>query len=265
MRPPLFYRRSGQGPALLLLHGYASSSLFWEPLRRELEPDFDVIAPDWLGFGRSQSLEPCRTVQEFAGRVLDLADFLELERFHVLGHSMGGFPVQELLVSHPRRLASATLYGSGLRVDKARRFESIAQTMERLERQGPLACSLPVLEKWFARPRSHVEERELCRRALQGMTVEGAAAALNAFESVDYTGRLGQAQAPVLVILGQHERSHPPASALELVQAMTQASLCVLPDCGHAAHLEQPVLFVQALRQFLLRRERLQDSVPAAC
>ncbi len=261
MGAPLYYRRSGQGPSLMLLHGYASSSLFWEPLHHALASHFDVIAPDWPGFGLSSPQSPYRSVQEFADGVAALADALELERFHVLGHSMGGFPVQELLLRHPQRLLSATLYGAGLRVDKGRRFETLDQTLMRLAEQGAQASSLPVLKKWFFRPERHPEEFELCRRALKGLTQEGAAAALKAFDSVDYSGRLGQVHVPALVILGQHERSHPLASALELVQAIPEANLCVLPDSAHAAHLEKPELFMLALIDFL--RQQHGEMGPA--
>lgn len=262
MNAPLFYRRSGQGPPLMLLHGYASSSLFWDPLRHALESHLDVIAPDWPGFGGSASQSPYQSVQEFAQGIIALADQLGLERFHVAGHSMGGFPVQELLLRFPHRLLSATLYGAGLRVDKTRRFETLEQTLARLAEQGAQASSLPVLKKWFFRPEQHPDAFELCRRALEGLTPEGAAAALRAFDGVDYSGRLDHVQVPTLVILGQHERSHPLASALELVQAIAQANLCVLPDSAHAVHLEKPELFTLALIGFLRQH---QDEVHSAC
>ncbi len=250
----MFYRRQGRGEAVMLLHGFASSSLFWAALMERLGTQFDVIAPDWPGFGATPEAVPYASLAGFAGGVIDLADKLGLERFHVIGHSMGGFVVQDLLCEHARRLHSAVLYGAGLSVNRARRFEAIAETLLRLEAEGVDATIKRVVSSWFADPVRDAKVHRLCVEAGRGMTLPAAAAAIRAMEHVDFTGRLGQAQTRALVISGEAERSHPPASAMELRDALANAHLCILPFCGHAAHLEQPEWFEMVVREFLLPR-----------
>lgn len=249
----MFYRRQGRGPALILLHGFASSSLFWSALMDSLQADFDVIAPDWPGFGAAGQELPYGRLQEFAAGVAALADELGLERFHVVGHSMSGFVVQELLCRHSARLDTAVLYGAGLSVNKGRRFETVAQTLQRLRTEGPAAAARRVVDSWFAQPSRSADAHAACLAAAAGMSVEAAAAAIEATQHADYTDKLQGCDTPVLVLGGEAERSHPPASALELQRALGNAHLCILPFCGHAAHLEQPQWFEAVLRSFLER------------
>ncbi|MDT4881856.1 3-oxoadipate enol-lactonase [compost metagenome] len=142
------------------------------------------------------------------------------------------------------------LYGSGLRVDPAARFEPIGQTHARLREDGPRATARRVLATWFREGERH-PAFAACLEDGASMSAAGAASMIEAAQGVDFSRRLRLAQAPALVILGEHERSHPLASALALRAALAQGSLCVLPDSGHAAHLECPSPFNAALRAFL--------------
>lgn len=247
----MFYRRQGRGEPVLLLHGFASSSLFWAELADRLGSRFDVIAPDWPGFGQSQGLAPYTNLDEFAAGVIQLADRLGLGDFHVVGHSMSGFVVQALLHQWPDRIKKAVLYGAGLSVNKARRFESIAQTLDRLRTDGPQLTSVRVIQSWFADIERDRHAYQHCLKAACGMTLAAASAAVQAMEQVDFSCQPPPAAKSVLVLAGEAERSHPPASALELSAALPGAHLGIVPFCGHAAHLEQPELFYLMVKRFL--------------
>ena len=247
----LQYRRWGNGVPLILIHGFASSSAVWEDFGQSLGDQFDVIAIDWPGFGASSEQTPLKSVQSFARAIIDFAAGLNVGPFFVMGHSMSGFVVQELLANHHDHVLGAVLYGAGLRLDKALRFESIDQTLRRLHEDGAQATALRVIGHWFVDPKANADAVEVCQRAAAGMTVSAADAAIRAFESLDYTGLLADVRKPVLIILGEGERSHPPQSALALRAALPGSHMAVLPFAGHAAHLEQPQLFSMILRQFL--------------
>jgi pimeloyl-ACP methyl ester carboxylesterase len=242
--------RQGSGRALFLLHGFCSSSAIWRDLMAELAGTRDVIAPDWPGFGRAARAEPLRGLPAYARALLALADELGIAGFDVLGHSFSGFVAQQLLCDAPARVGRAVLYGSGLRVDPAARFESIEQTLARLRADGPRATARRVLATWFREGERH-PAFAACLEDGVSMSAAGAVSMIEAAQEVDFSQRLRAVRAPALVILGEHERSHPLASALALRAALDKGSLCVLPDSGHAAHLECPLLFHAALRAFL--------------
>ena len=117
----IFYRVEGEGPPLLLIHGFPSASWDWAPLWPDLVARFRVIAPDLLGFGWSD--KPPR----HAYSILDQASLCEgllaelgALRAHILAHDYGDTVAQELLARHDERggrglaLASVCLLNGGL-------------------------------------------------------------------------------------------------------------------------------------------------------
>ncbi|WP_447920613.1 alpha/beta fold hydrolase [Achromobacter aegrifaciens] len=247
------FTRCGFGRPLFLLHGFCSSSAIWDGLASALAPERDVIAPDWPGFGRGAQAAPLQGLPAYADALVALADELGIGMFDVLGHSFSGFVAQQLLCTVPGRVGRAVLYGAGVRVDPAARFEPMEQTLARLRADGPQATARRVLGSWF-RAGEQAPAYTACLEDGMSMSAAGAASMIAAVDGVDYTRALAVVRAPVLVISGEHERSHPLASALALRAALTHGSLCVLPDCGHAAHLERPLLFNAAVREFLAGR-----------
>src|SRR3974390_1985140 len=74
------YRRAGDGPVLLLLHGIAGSSETWVPAMRLLQRDYTVVAPDLLGHGASAKPPGDYSLGNYAAGMRDLLDLLEIER-----------------------------------------------------------------------------------------------------------------------------------------------------------------------------------------
>lgn len=239
------------GTSLLLLHGFAASSAIWRPTMAALAGR-RCVAFDWPGFGARGGEPPCCDLAGFTAEALRQADAQGLAHFDVLGHSMAGFVVQELLCSHPRRVRRAVLYGAGLRIDPRRRFESAERTVARLREEGVASCVRRVTASWFARGEDD-PDHAACAEDGKRMSEQAGIAAVQAMQRADFTGRLGGVTAPVLVILGEHDHTHPPEAALALRQAIAGASLCVLPGCGHAAHLERQSWFNAVVADFLDR------------
>lgn len=242
--------RFGRGEPVILLHGFCGGADAWHPTLGHLCRAHDVIAPDWPGYGRNRDAAPLQSVAEMAEHVIALADALGLPRFHVIGHSMSGFVVQQLLIDHPGRIGRAVLYGSCLAMKRTGRFESAADTVDRLKREGVDATVERIAATWFAEGAAH-PAYVACVQVGKGMTMDAALAAMSACRDVDYTGRLGAVSSKVLVLIGERERTSPPEAALQLARELPGSSLCILPDCAHAAHLDRPDLFNQVVVQFL--------------
>ncbi|WP_155770578.1 alpha/beta fold hydrolase [Mycobacterium asiaticum] len=92
------FRRRGQGPAVLLLHGFPTWSFDYADVADDLEADHDVIAPDFLGYGASDKPNPyAYSVAESADLVEDLVAHLQLDSVVVVAHDYGGIVAQELI------------------------------------------------------------------------------------------------------------------------------------------------------------------------
>jgi len=102
------YRRAGDGSSLLFLHGLGFSKRWW-PLYDRLAQHFDVIVPDLPGFGDSPQAP---WMSDFDDMVLVLAEFADAigaGRFHLVGHSFGGWVAAEFAAFYPERVASLVL------------------------------------------------------------------------------------------------------------------------------------------------------------
>src|SRR5687768_18459463 len=84
------YRRAGSGPAILLIHVITSSSRTWRNVIPGLAEDYDVIAPDLLGHGRSGKPRGDYSLGAYASGLRDLLAVLDIDRVTVVGHSLGG-------------------------------------------------------------------------------------------------------------------------------------------------------------------------------
>lgn len=100
----MFVREAGEGPPLLLLHGWPQHGAMWEPLIDELAADHRVIAPDLRGFGRTEARPGGYLKHTLARDVLRLLDTKEIERATIVGHDWGGWIAWLLALEHPERV-----------------------------------------------------------------------------------------------------------------------------------------------------------------
>jgi len=100
----LHVAEAGEGPPLLLLHGWPQHGWMWRKLLAPLASEFRVIVPDLRGFGRSDAPAGDYLKRTLAGDVLELLDALEIERARLLGHDWGGWISWLLALDHPERV-----------------------------------------------------------------------------------------------------------------------------------------------------------------
>src|SRR4051794_28460475 len=106
----LFHQRRGAGEPLLLIQGMSGTHLSWgEQFVGDLERDFDVVAYDHRGIGRSDRVDDPFSIADLAEDAAGLLDALGWETAHVMGISMGGMVAQELALRHPERIRTLTL------------------------------------------------------------------------------------------------------------------------------------------------------------
>ncbi|MDZ4169706.1 MAG: alpha/beta fold hydrolase [Coriobacteriia bacterium] len=109
----LAYHRSGSGETVVLVHGITTYSFLWEGVAEPLEEEFDVIAVDLLGCGDSDMpLDVSYAIQDHADRLYEFVTALGVERFHLVGHDLGGGVAQIFAVRHPEMLLDLTVANS---------------------------------------------------------------------------------------------------------------------------------------------------------
>ncbi|MBI4571085.1 MAG: 2-succinyl-6-hydroxy-2,4-cyclohexadiene-1-carboxylate synthase [Chloroflexi bacterium] len=251
---------SGEGPPLLLLHGFTGSRVTWTP-HLEAWCGFKTIAVDLLGHGAADSpADPERyQMERCVEDLIALLDVLGVERTAVLGYSMGGRVALHLALHAPERLwalvlesASPGIEDAAEREERRRSDEALAERIERegLERfvayweEQPLFASQSRLPDAL---RSELRRQRLCNRPLG---LANSLRGLGAGRQEPLLRRLGELRVPVLLIAGDLDTKYCDL-ARRMAGALPCAQVEVVPEAGHAVHLEQLEVFDRVVRAFL--------------
>lgn len=246
----LAFKRAGSGPALVLVHGYLGGSDVWAGQMAAFGESHDVICPDLAGFGASAHLAAPDRIEGHARNVLVLLDLLGVDTFDLLGHSMGGMIVQEMVRLAPDRIRKLVLYGTGPQGVLPGRFETIAQSRARLATDGLAETASRIAATWFLHGRD-AEAFALCQELARRASLQAALASLDAWENWDGRTALAAIECPTLVLWGCHDRSYGWSQPEALWRGIKGAELAVVPGAAHNVHLEKPAIFNMLLADFL--------------
>jgi len=86
----------GKGFPLVFVHGFLGPSNMWDPQIDFFKDYFRVITPDLPGYGKSYKAKLHNSIQSIANLLLDCLEEKNIDKFYLLGHSMGGMIVQEM-------------------------------------------------------------------------------------------------------------------------------------------------------------------------
>lgn len=246
----LSFSRTGTGPALVFVHGYLGASGVWADQMAQFGSFRDVICPDLAGFGASARLHAPDTITGHAQQVLDLLDRLAVDRFDLVGHSMGGMIAQDMVRLAPERVRRLVLYGTGPQGVLPGRFETIAQSRARLLQDGLAATTDRIAATWFLHG-SKAPSFALCASLGRQASLQAALASLQAWENWDGRDHLAAIGCPTLVLWGSHDRSYNWSQPEALWRGIAGADLAVIPSTAHNVHLEKPQLFNTLVADFL--------------
>ena len=248
----------GNGPPLLLVHGFPSNAIAWSLVMRRLEPHRSMVAPDMVGFGRS-TRRPRRALggEDYADRLAALLDALGLERVDVAGLSWGGSVVQRLAARHPERVNRLVLVAS---VSAARVLPLGTANLLGLA----LAIRAPALARLAVRrfvTRAAADPGlptdALVRGYVEPLQMPGTLAALRRFVRDTAATKpidLGRILAPTLVIVPQDDRIVAPAVGAEIAAMIPVSRFEPLVGVGHAVQFEAPDRVAELMLDFLARR-----------
>lgn len=253
------YVRAGKGQALVLVHGYLGGTAQWQGEIDRFSARHDVIAPNLPGFGAAADRPGCDTIAGMAQAVFALLDALAVDRFALLGHSMGGMVVQEMARMRPHAIARLVLYGTGPLGMMPNRFEPLATSRKRLISDGVAATTARIGATWFKRG-AEASAFPLVARIGARASLQAAEAALDAMAAWDGRAALPNLAMPTLLIWGDADRSYRWPQIEALWTNLPDVRLSVIPGAAHAAHLEKPLLFHAVLEDFLSEIEQPTDA-----
>jgi pimeloyl-ACP methyl ester carboxylesterase len=262
----LFYEERGAGEPLLLVMGIGGDHLAWALQVREFARGFRTISFDNRDVGQSSTADGEYDVADLAADTIALADALGLERFHLLGISMGGAVAQEVALSARERVLTLTLCmtwgGSG--AYGAARAETLARTAHLLDREEHIDQMLGfcLTERAYARPGVVDALKRMMRDNPQPQSMDSFARQARATGRHETRSRLGSLALPVHVIGAEQDVLVPVWKSRELADLIPGAELTVIEGQAHAANLEDPKGFNATVLGFLRAHaaERTTDA-----
>lgn len=249
------YRRTGEGPVLLLLHGAVCDSRVWRLAASAFSDDHTVVAWDAPGCGESSDPPDDFRMPEFADCLAAFIDALALETPHVIGHSWGSALALELCLRHPNLVRSLILVGgyagwagSLPSDDVQRRLTFALAAADAIETGEWNPRSMPGLFSDALPPEHAAELVEI----MSAIRPAGTRTMAHALAECDLRSRLGDVVAPTLLVYGDADERSPLSVAHELHRAIPHSSLAVMPGLGHLCLLEDPDAFEAVVRSFLV-------------
>ena len=255
----LFHQRSGEGEEpLLLIQGMSGTHLAWgEPFLAGLAQDFDVVAYDHRGVGRSDRVDVGFTIAELAQDAAGLLDELGWETAHVAGISMGGMVAQELALAHPERIRTLTLGctycgGEGSQLAPPETMGRLAAGWQSGDRELAIRTGFEVnvSPEHAAQPGAYETFRAMAKALPAPIPV--IMLQMQAIAGHDTSARLPSLERPTLVVHGDADAMLPVGNGRMIASLIPGARLEVLEGVGHMFWWERPERSAALIREHAL-------------
>lgn len=237
---------------VLVLHGWFGDYTVWEPTFNSLDKDrFTYVFMDYRGYGKSRDIEGDYTMREIAGDAISLANDLDCENFHVIGHSMGGMAMQRLIldIDDRKRVKSAVgidpVPACGGQLDEQiwALFEGAIKNDENRYNILDFTTGNRNSAQWL----NYMVERS------HASTTESAYAGyLNAWVKENFAEEAKGLETPTLVCIGEHDHAFS-KEAMEgtYLAWLPNSQLEIIANAGHYPMQEAPVNLATVMEAFI--------------
>ena len=255
----LYYETAGDpsSPPLLIISGLSdyTPKCAWQVAG--LAGDFFVVTFDNRGAGRSSPVSPGYSVADMMTDAVAVLDALNISQTHVFGFSLGGMSALHLTLNHPDRVKrlvlGCTTAGGWLTVYPDETvIAALVQPQLSSDRRDDFYNSL-----WMSASERSIQQQPDLIKALEEISManpqspEGYAAQIQALLSHDVADRLGEIQAPTLVLHGEEDRMIPQENGRLLAGHIRGAKLILYPNAGHLFFIEQAENVNRDIHHFL--------------
>ena len=268
--------RTGQGPSLLLLHGWPEFWWTWEPVMQRLANRFTLIAPDLRGFGDSDKPNGPWGAPDHAADLLALLDAIEVERCGVIGHDVGGAVMLALARQQPQRFSGLFFFdftypGIGSRMGTPDRLNEIwYQSFHQMDMTPALLATSPEAVRIYfthiIRHWAHVQsafDGPVLDRFIENFVEPGNLDGGFAYYRATHASRIammrGQAEPlppitlPTCVRWAEHDPLFPYAWTDRLGETFSNLDLARFDGVGHFPHRENPDQAATEIASFFAR------------
>ena len=240
----------GEGFPFVLVHGYLGSSEMWTFQKEFFSKDYRVITPALPGFGESHNVKSLNSINKMAKEIINVLDQKKIDKFNLIGHSMGGMIVQEITKLIGDRVNKLICFATGSIGDIPGRFETMEETREKLKKERTELSFYRVPLNWFVKGDKD-KNYFLCENAVKNVSLEAADNALLAMKNWRGKENLKNIKNDTLIIWGDKDTSYNFDQVDTLNKNIKNSRLEIFKDCAHNVHLEQPDQFNNLVKEFI--------------
>lgn len=236
------YRVVGQGEPVMILHGWGSRAEAWSEVQNQIsKAGFNVVVPDLIGFGQSQTPPRGWNMNDYADWFENFVGKLAEKhpefnnRFFLVGHSFGGRISVKIAARHSLELSGLVLCGAaGLKSDTSLKLQIISGVAKSasglMDRMRLNKLKDPVRDFYYhlLRQNDYLKVPPTMRDTFRLVIEE------------DLSGCLPMIELPTLIVWGSEDRIVPVKQAYRFHQGIKNSRMEIYPGVGHAPHLEQP-------------------------
>lgn len=251
----LNYSLSGDGKAVVLLHGFLEDISIWNDFSNKLSDKYKVISIDLPGFGKSSVFSETHTMEFMAKAVNHILDRENVDTSVICGHSMGGYVSLAFAELFPQKLRGLVLFHSQAAADSDEAKVNRSRTIEIVNSNHSefIHAFIPTL---FAGKNVEIFSDEIDR--LQKVSAktkkEGITAALSGMKDrKDSLKLISEADYPVYFIVGKQDSKIALPLIMEQIKLPKNSEALLLENVGHMGFIEAREITYKALKHFIER------------
>jgi len=240
-------------PPLVFLHGIGGAARAWRGQLEFFRDRYRAIAWDMPGYGGSAAL-PTVSIAALADALQDFLEQVGATKPILVGHSIGGMIVQQLLAKNPRIAAAVVLAQTSPAFGKPDgdwQKSFLAARLGPLDRGETLVSLAPTLVKELVGDDPDVTGMELARDCMASVPEATYRATMLALMGFDLRNALKNIAVPTLVLSGSRDNNAPAPMMAKMATYIPSATYVELEGAGHLVNLERPEAFNAALNGFL--------------
>lgn len=237
--------------AILFIHGLGGTSNFWNPLLSALE-DYRLIRPDLAGAGRSSDCAEKLSIESHVSSLVELLDTLNVEKAHVIAHSMGTIIAQHLAISYPTRVLSLALFGPIISPAESAREGSRNRAAQARKGKGAMQEIADAICQSATSNETKAERlvsTTLIRESIMRQPTEGYALNCEALAEAQ-PANIDKLAMPVLLVTGDEDRIGTPETLVKMAEQLSNQKNYLLKGCGHWTVYEKPFECIRLLKDF---------------
>jgi pimeloyl-ACP methyl ester carboxylesterase len=248
----IYFRDKGNGPVIVMLHGFLENMRMWDYFFKKLSEDFRVITIDLPGSGKSEGLGRVHLMEQMATVVNKVLKEREVKKCLMIGHSMGGYVTLAFAAKYPGKLKGFGLLHSHAMADtpEAKLNRNRAINLVANNHGSFIMNFFPEL---FAPENVQSFQKEINTLYREAMDTSPKAI-IAALEGMKYrTDKLEvlvKAKVPVLFILGKKDKRIPFENTLNQASLPANSEIIVFDNVGHMAHIEARKKTLKAIEAF---------------